>query len=230
MLPSGFRTRKPSPAWLSTSGSPSPAWIVWHTNGRWWGPEKIGPVVGWLTSVRRSFAGADDRRLATTASVFWPSSSPVDQPHEAPVLALEGVGDVLAVALHPQLVEQAARRVDPHQGVAPAHHVGVARQDVEMNRFGMRRRGRRNRGNQRHDANHPASANRSDLLLPPVPEMYRAGAWSMAGAKRPGLRIGPTTEVSVDTRRDRLDTVSEIVRCCWARGVSARTQGAIYGR
>ena len=84
MLPSGFRTRKPSPAWLSTSGSPSPAWIVWHTNGRWWGPEKIGPVRGWLTSVRRSFAGADERRLCTTASVFWPSSSPATNPTRPP--------------------------------------------------------------------------------------------------------------------------------------------------
>ena len=184
MLPSGFSTRNPSPAWLSTSGSPSPAWIVWHTNGRWWGPEKIGPVTGVvdereaiLRRRRRAAVGHDGERVLAQLE-------PGDQPHQCPVVALEGVGDVVAVALHPQLVEQAARRVDPHQGVAPAHHVGIARQHLELNRPGVRRRGRRNRGHQRHDANHPASGNRSDLLLPPVREMYRAGARSWRGRKR----------------------------------------------
>ena len=46
VLPSGFWTRKPSPFWLSTSGSPSPAWIVLQTKNSWCGPEKIGPVFG----------------------------------------------------------------------------------------------------------------------------------------------------------------------------------------
>ena len=52
VLPSGLRTRKPSPDWLSTSGSPSESpsgvcrWLVLQTNGAWCGPEKIGPVIG----------------------------------------------------------------------------------------------------------------------------------------------------------------------------------------
>ena len=128
---------------------------------------------------RRAAVGHDGERVLAQLE-------PGDQPHQCPVVALEGVGDVVAVALHAQLVEQAARRVDPHQGVAPAHHVGIARQHLEMNRLGVRRRGRRNRGHQRHDANHPASGNRSDLLLPPVREMYRAGARSWRGASAQG--------------------------------------------
>jgi hypothetical protein len=50
VAPVASRTRKPSPAWLSTSGSPSESliggcdWLVLQTNGVCCGPEKIGPV------------------------------------------------------------------------------------------------------------------------------------------------------------------------------------------
>ena len=71
VLPSGASTRKPSPAWLSTSGSPSESfsggcgWLVLHTNGVCCGPEKIGPVIGWFVDphAREALAPADDGEL-----------------------------------------------------------------------------------------------------------------------------------------------------------------------
>src|SRR5918996_4327865 len=48
VTPPGPSTLKPSPSWLSTSGSPSPAWAVLHTNGNWFGPGKIGTSIGGL--------------------------------------------------------------------------------------------------------------------------------------------------------------------------------------
>ena len=48
--PSGFCTRKPWPSWLSTIGSPRPAWIVLQTKNFWCGPEKIGPSFGQFLS------------------------------------------------------------------------------------------------------------------------------------------------------------------------------------
>jgi hypothetical protein len=50
--PGVWNTRMPMPAWLSTSGKPRPSCVcVLQTNGCCCGPEKIGPVVGWFTSV-----------------------------------------------------------------------------------------------------------------------------------------------------------------------------------
>jgi hypothetical protein len=54
-----------------------------QTNGRWCGPENIGPVIGWLTSRRRSTAGAEERRFGRTAIAFTPSRSPSTSPTSA---------------------------------------------------------------------------------------------------------------------------------------------------
>ncbi len=58
-----------------------------------------------------------------------------------PWLGREGSGDVGAVELHPHLVEvDGAGDVDPHQRIATADHVGIARQDRELETAATSRR------------------------------------------------------------------------------------------
>jgi hypothetical protein len=61
---------------LSTSGwRPTAFWIVVQTNGVCCGPVNIGPVIGWLTSTRRS-RGCPLPERWRTSSVLLPSTMP----------------------------------------------------------------------------------------------------------------------------------------------------------
>ena len=79
-FPGVWKSRMPTPSWLSTSGKPSPAVCVLQTNGYCCGPEKIGPVTGWFVSVTVCGRPAVAAPFESTKSVFAPSRSPVTIP------------------------------------------------------------------------------------------------------------------------------------------------------
>ena len=134
VLPSGASTRKPSPSWLSTSGSPSPAWIVLQTNGFWCGPEKIGS----LNRVIRQPLRRDPPPPVVHADPVAAEPQAVDQADERAALALERVGHVGAVAQHAKVLRMP--RIDAYQRVAAADLVGAARDHVDVDVMCRRRR------------------------------------------------------------------------------------------
>jgi hypothetical protein len=71
----------PMPLWLSTCGKPSP-WVVWvlHTNGCCCGPEKIGPVTGWFTTVKVAVGRPWPRPFESAKRVFSPRRRPSTMP------------------------------------------------------------------------------------------------------------------------------------------------------